>query len=89
MGSSRLEEQELTAELAAVKILPLVREGSGGEGREVRNGVVKARGRRGIWGQEEGREDIQKEGSYQRNEPGIFFLCTHGSLTSFPVSTQR
>ena len=69
--------------------MPFVREGSGGEGREVKEGVVRGRGSRGIWGQEEGGEDIQKEGSYQRNEPGKFLECTHGLFSSFPdINTE-
>ena len=43
--------------------MPFIGEGSGGEGREVREGVVKARGRRGIWGQEDGGDDIKQKGS--------------------------
>ena len=50
---------------------------------------MRGKERRGIWGQEEGGEDIQKEGSYQRNEPGKFLKCTHGLLPSFPdINTE-
>ena len=44
MGSTRLEEQEMTAELAAVKIKKediIGKEGSSGEGREAREGGIK------------------------------------------------
>ena len=45
---------------------------------------MRGKGRRGIEGQEEGRENIQKEGSYQKNEPSKFLKCTHGLFPSFP-----
>ena len=47
-----MEKQELTAELAAVKMKKkdaFIREGSGGEGGELKEGVVKERRRKEIW----------------------------------------
>ena len=64
--------------------MPFIREGSGDEGWEVKEGVVRGRGRRGILGQKREEGTYRRKGAIREMTLVGFIKCTHGLFSSFP-----
>ena len=72
------------AELAARRRIYLEKEGSGGEGREVREGGRKRKRGGGIYRDMKGEErKYRKKVAIRKMSPVFFKKCTNGVLPSF------